>query len=593
MKTRTLTLVMVLVITLFCAINTYAQTEWEIDWIQTINITPDPYEFGSGLCRKVVFNSETNAVYSCGMIETLLNNWENNFCVVKTDAADGSLMWLSEVEFGQTAWGTEANELVYDLNNNIIATGTCMVDYTNNLWDVLVVKLDEETGEILWEKVICWGAISVLDMGTGIAVDENDDIAISAMISNPDHGDWGIYKLDGETGDILWEKHGADDVYVAISGEVLVDVDNDVYGAGETVLNDNGSFMCYNTVIKYDGETGDELWQSLEQGNIEENSQNTCYEIVEGNSAIYSCGIQYYDDTGRDFVVKKIDKDDGATLWTCRVNGLIDSTDKAVSITIDENDDVYAGGFVSNNMQNNGNYQKTYTVVKIDGITGDQLWQYLYPVTNNNEDSYSYDLVYDPAGFIIATGWKMCTNPFELQNILTVKLDANYGDAIWESLIDNVFNDPYLIGTDLGYSVDFDPSNGDVFIGGMSSNLTNNLSTYVVLKITDNPTGINDNEIINSPVTLSLNQNYPNPFNPSTTISFSTTERMENTELMIYNIKGQKVKRLVSDQLSAGQHSVVWNGTDDSGKPVSSSVYFYKLKSGNIYTQARKMIMMK
>ena len=68
---------------------------------------------------------------------------------------------------------------------------------------------------------------------------------------------------------------------------------------------------------------------------------------------------------------------------------------------------------------------------------------------------------------------------------------------------------------------------------------------------------------------------------------------MENTELMIYNIKGQKVKRLVSDQLSAGQHSVVWNGTDDSGKPVSSGVYFYKMKSGNIYTQARKMIMMK
>jgi len=351
--------------------------------------------------------------------------------------------------------------------------------------------------------------------------------------------------------------------------------------------------MCYNTVIKYDGETGAELWQSLEQGNIEENSQNTCYEIVEGNSAIYSCGIQHYDDTGRDFVVKKIDKDDGATLWTCRVNGLIDSTDKAVSITIDENEDVYASGFVSDNMHSNGNYQKTFTVVKFDRMSGNQLWQYLCPEMNNNEDSYSYDLVYDSAGYIIATGWKMCTNPFELQNILTVKLDANNGDAIWESLIDNVFNDPYLIGTDLGYSVDFDPSNGDVFIGGMSSNLTNNLSTYVVLKITDNPTGINDNEIINSPVTLSLNQNYPNPFNPSTTISFSTTERMENTELMIYNIKGQKVKQLVSDQLSAGQHSVVWNGTDDSEKPVSSGVYFYKLKVGANYTHTRKMILMK
>ena len=127
----------------------------------------------------------------------------------------------------------------------------------------------------------------------------------------------------------------------------------------------------------------------------------------------------------------------------------------------------------------------------------------------------------------------------------------------------------------------------------MSSNLTDNISTYVVLKITDNPTGINDNEMIDALVTSSLHQNFPNPFNPSTTISFLTKELTENTELAIYNMKGQKVKQLVSDKLSAGQHSVIWNGTDDSGKPVSSGVYFYKLKVGANYTHTRKMILMK
>ena len=589
MRTRLLTLVMVLVITLFGVINAYAQTEWEIDWIQTINITPATYEYGTGLCHEVVFNSETNAVYSCGMIETLLNYWENNFCVVKTDADDGSLIWLSEIEFGQMAWGTEANELVYDSCNNIIATGTCMVDYTNNLWDVLVVKLDEETGEILWEKVICWEAIPVLDIGTGIDVDENDDIAISAMISNPDHGDWGIYKLDGETGDILWEKHGANNVYVALSARVLVDTDNDVYGAGETVLNINDSLMCFNTVIKYDGETGDELWQSLEQGDIAEYSQNSCYDIVEGNSAIYSCGVQHYDDTGRDFVVKKIDKDDGETLWICRVNGLIDSTDKARCITIDENEDVYAGGFVSNNMQSNNVYQKTFTVVKFDGISGDQLWQYQCSGTNINEHSDSFDLVYDPAGYIIATGVKDCINPFELQNIFTIKLNASNGNIIWESMIDNVFNEPYFAGSDYGYSVDIDPTNGEVFIGGMSNNLTDNLSSYLVLKITDIPTGISNDEMTDTPVTLSLNQNYPNPFNPTTTISFSTTESTENTELVIYNLKGQKIRQY---SIFNNQSSIIWDGTDENNKPVSSGIYFYKMKSGN-YTSTKKMILMK
>ena len=92
-----------------------------------------------------------------------------------------------------------------------------------------------------------------------------------------------------------------------------------------------------------------------------------------------------------------------------------------------------------------------------------------------------------------------------------------------------------------------------------------------------------------SPVTLL--GNYPNPFNPSTTISF-TTEHTESTELIIYNLKGQKVKQLISDQLSAGQHSVVWDGRDDHNKPVSSGIYFYKLKAGE-YSQTRKMILIK
>jgi flagellar hook assembly protein FlgD len=70
------------------------------------------------------------------------------------------------------------------------------------------------------------------------------------------------------------------------------------------------------------------------------------------------------------------------------------------------------------------------------------------------------------------------------------------------------------------------------------------------------------------------------------------TEYAENTELVIYNLKGQKVKQLIKDQLSAGQHTAVWNGLDDEGKSVTSGVYFYKLKAGN-FEQTKKMILMK
>ena len=92
---------------------------------------------------------------------------------------------------------------------------------------------------------------------------------------------------------------------------------------------------------------------------------------------------------------------------------------------------------------------------------------------------------------------------------------------------------------------------------------------------------------------IKLHGNYPNPFNPETTISFDlTTENTESTELVIYNMKGQKVKQLVRGQLSSGEHSFIWHGTDDDDKPVSSGLYLYKLKVGD-RVFSRKMLLLK
>ncbi len=85
--------------------------------------------------------------------------------------------------------------------------------------------------------------------------------------------------------------------------------------------------------------------------------------------------------------------------------------------------------------------------------------------------------------------------------------------------------------------------------------------------------------------------NHPNPFNPSTTISFSIPND-SNVELSVYNIKGQKVRQLVSDQLSVDEHSVLWDGRDSNNKSVSSGIYFYRLKVGK-FEKTKKMILMK
>ena len=90
--------------------------------------------------------------------------------------------------------------------------------------------------------------------------------------------------------------------------------------------------------------------------------------------------------------------------------------------------------------------------------------------------------------------------------------------------------------------------------------------------------------------TSKLIGNYPNPFNPSTTISFElATENTKNTRIEIYNLRGQKVKEFSNLR---NQTSVTWSGVDNNNQPVSSGIYFYKLKSGN-YTSTKKMILMK
>jgi N-acetylneuraminic acid mutarotase len=91
--------------------------------------------------------------------------------------------------------------------------------------------------------------------------------------------------------------------------------------------------------------------------------------------------------------------------------------------------------------------------------------------------------------------------------------------------------------------------------------------------------GIEDEQLL---VGFSLAQNYPNPFNPETTISFLTTESTENTEIIIYNLKGQIVKKfIIHNPSSIIPNQIIWNGKDESNNPVTSGIYFYRIKSTN------------
>ncbi|MHB9028902.1 MAG: FlgD immunoglobulin-like domain containing protein [Candidatus Latescibacterota bacterium] len=94
-----------------------------------------------------------------------------------------------------------------------------------------------------------------------------------------------------------------------------------------------------------------------------------------------------------------------------------------------------------------------------------------------------------------------------------------------------------------------------------------------------------------SPTSFAITGNYPNPFNPSTTISFSLGAP-EKVTLTVYDITGRKVRELISGPMSAGAHSVVWDGKDERGKAVSSGVYLSRLEAGG-KAETRRMLLIR
>ena len=77
-------------------------------------------------------------------------------------------------------------------------------------------------------------------------------------------------------------------------------------------------------------------------------------------------------------------------------------------------------------------------------------------------------------------------------------------------------------------------------------------------------------------VCITLNGTYPNPFNCVTTIQFSLPENAY-TDVSVFNSLGQKIRTLVSRDLTSGLHSVVWDGRDRNGAAVASGVYISRL----------------
>ena len=107
------------------------------------------------------------------------------------------------------------------------------------------------------------------------------------------------------------------------------------------------------------------------------------------------------------------------------------------------------------------------------------------------------------------------------------------------------------------------------------------------------PTGDNVSlaDVIVMPEKFTIHQNYPNPFNPVTTLRYDLPEQT-HVNITIYDMLGRKVRTILNQQQDPGYKSLIWDATNDYGKPVSAGIYLYQIQAGE-YMQTKKMVLLK
>ncbi|MDY0150685.1 MAG: C25 family cysteine peptidase [Candidatus Cloacimonas sp.] len=105
--------------------------------------------------------------------------------------------------------------------------------------------------------------------------------------------------------------------------------------------------------------------------------------------------------------------------------------------------------------------------------------------------------------------------------------------------------------------------------------------------INNAPVGNSDAALV--PLVQNLSA-YPNPSFGVSNIRF-TLNKAASVQLDVYNLKGQRVSSLSQGKLAAGDHALLWNGLDTSGKQCASGIYFFRLDAGGRIASVKQILL--
>lgn len=512
----------------------------------------------------------------------------------------------------------KGNAVNCDAYGNSYVTGYAYEEGNYN--DIVLIKYSPQ-GQLVWAQSYN-GSASLNDEGKGICIDANGNIYIVGFMEITGKStDIAILKYS-PNGQLLWHKtyRKSESPLSDIGNAIAIDAEGNIYVTGFAKSDDGLNDFV---VIKYDP-AGNQIWAKFTDGLSHFDSEGLDI-AVSPSGNVYAAGFVTEHERNTDIMVMKISSD-GIIQWTKNIGG--EQEDKAWGIVVDEDDNAYITGYITNSV-----YPDCYTA-KLN-TAGEIIWTDNYNGGGNHTDK-AWGIVVDTDGAVYITGESTDANMNV--NYITRKLSVA-GVPVWTNFYDGISNSNDIAkaigiilnnensksvivtgksyGEDNNYdyvTVRYNIENGvqsqvnRYTYSTITNDMPNDLATYNNKVVV---TGVSqliiegaveqsfistvmykwgkESEMItgtNVPDKFTLYQNYPNPFNPSTTIKFDIAVS-GNVKLTVYDVLGKVATVLVNQHLNQGTYNINFNDMS-----LSSGIYFYELKTGN-FRDIKKMTLVK
>ncbi len=457
---------------------------------------------------------------------------------------------------GDTAWvrlynraSDEAFAIAVSKSGNVYVTGSSFDQGAQE--DVWITICYDKNGDTLWTRKYGTG---LWNFARDLLVDKNENLYVTGETLD----DLVTIKYSSN-GDTAWvRRYSGANSPPYYGTPIALDDSGYVYIIGTTV---NG---C--VIIKYTG-LGDTVWTVAD-------SSCDCEGIgVDDSGYVYVVGDSCTILTGCDYCSRKY-KANGDLVWVRTYNYDIANNDEnAYDLAVDK----FYNVFVTGRSYNENGY-RDYATVKYYP-NGDVAWVRRYNGPANDQDK-AYAIAVDSSGNAYVTGYSVGFGSDYDYVTIGYKPD---GGTLWVDRYNGQGN-----GSDWANSILVDKFCNVYVTGESYSGIDWDYTTIKYLKFTDVKDETGSRE---KPSEFTLSQNYPNPFNQSTKIEF-TLSQSGFVNLTIYDLLGRRIKTLVSENLNSGYKSMFWDSKDDSGKEVSSGIYFYRLKIGD-YSEAKRLVLLK